>query len=451
MKILKASFRFRGGAHPPGHKALSSGTPLRPLPLPARLTISTLQHLGAPAKPCVKAGDQVRAGQLLAAAAGAISAPVHAPAAGKVAAIVEAPTASGRGAPAIVLETEAGDGVWDATLAPLPEWSGLEPRPLVERVAAAGIVGMGGAGFPTHIKLSPPTGKPIDTLIINGAECEPYLTSDHRLMLERARDIWAGCAIIRHILGAKTVRVAIEDNKPDAIRAMSEAIGEDAGDAAVAVLKTLYPQGSEKQQIFSVSGRTVPAGGLPMDVGCVVENVGTALAVWDAVVNGRPPTWRSITVTGDAVAAPCNLMAPIGASFADLAAAAGGIRGRLAKIVAGGPMMGFAVPSLDVAMGKTSSGLLLLSPSRVAVFSSQACIGCGRCVEACPMGLMPSDLSQAIEADDIELAEQIAVMDCFECGACAFECPAHRPLVQHMRRAKAVIAQRRRAAQERKA
>jgi electron transport complex protein RnfC len=328
----------------------------------------------------------------------------------------------------------------------MPDWSNRDRKSLAERVGAAGVVGMGGAGFPTQVKLSPPADKPIDTVIINGAECEPYLTGDHRLMLERAEALWQGAAIIRHILGAKTVRIAVEDNKPDAIQALESAMPDDLGDAAVCVLKTSYPQGSEKQQIYSVTGRVVPTGGLPMDVGCVVENVATTLAVWDAVVNGRPLVSRVITVSGDAITAPANLLAPIGTPFAALVDACGGARGHVAKIISGGPMMGFAQASLDVAMSKTSSGLLLLSSSRVPGFTSQPCIACGRCMDACPMRLMPAELSQCIEADDIDAAEHNFVMDCFECGSCAFVCPAHRPLVQHMRRAKAVILARRRAA-----
>jgi electron transport complex protein RnfC len=449
MKVLRAAFRFRGGVHPPAGKERTASLPLRELPLPARLVVSTSQHLGAPARPCVKVGDDVRAGQLLAEAAGMISAPVHAPAAGKVAAIVEAPTPAGRSAAAIVIETRVADPAEHVEIGPpLADWESREAPFLLERIAAAGIVGMGGAGFPTRVKLAPPADKPIDTLIANGAECEPCLSGDHRLMVERAREIWEGCRIARHILGARTLRVAIEDNKPDAIRAMSEAMREAEGDVAVVVLPSRYPQGGEKQLIFSVAGRVVPAGGLPMDVGCVVVNVGTALAVREAVVRGRPLTARSITVAGDAVAAPANWLAPAGTTFADLAAACGGTRAPVAKIVAGGPMMGFAASSPAVAMDKTTSGLLLLSPARATVFRPWPCIGCGRCARACPMRLLPSELSQAGEADDIELAERLHVMDCFECGACAYECPARRPLVQHVRRLKAVVAQRRRESRQ---
>jgi len=446
MNTIPSPFTFRGGIHPSYNKGLSSGAPIRELPLPARLVVPLSQHLGAPAKPVVKPGDEVKAGQLIAEQNGFISAPVHAPAAGKVAALEETLTASGRACGAIVIETSA-EQAW--TLLPaLPQWRTADRKDLIAQIGAAGVVGMGGAGFPTRVKLSPPADKPIDTVILNGAECEPYLTSDHRMMLERAGEIRLGAEIIRHILGAKTLRVAIEDNKPDAIAAMEQAFQGVDGDVAVTVLHTSYPQGSEKQQIYAVTGREVPRGGLPMDVGCVVENVSTAFAVYDAVVNGRPLVRRVIAVTGDAVEKPSNLLAPCGTLYADLVAACGGLKGKAAKVISGGPMMGFAVSSLNVPTGKTASGLLLLSAKNVSCYTSQACISCGRCVDACPMRLTPSELSQCIEADDIEGAEQIALMDCIECGSCAYVCPAHRPLVHHMRRGKAVVMAKRAAAKK---
>jgi len=447
MHTSHTPFVFKGGIHPAYNKESTAGLPTRELPMPTRLVISMSQHLGAPAKPVVAVGDVVKAGQLLGEAAGMISAPVHAPAAGKIVAIETALSPMGRPMPAVVLEPDGSDEA--AWMAPI-DWAQAERRELVERIGAAGVVGMGGAGFPTRVKLSPPADKPIDTLILNGAECEPYLTGDHRTMVEQAREIRLGCEILRLVLNAKTVRVAIEDNKPDAILAIESALRGMPGDVGVTVLHTLYPQGSEKQQIFSVTGREVPRGGLPMDVGCVVENVGTTLAVWDAVVNGRPLTRRRITVTGDAVAEPANLLAPCGTLFSELVAACGGARGRVAKIISGGPMMGFAVASTAVPMTKTSSGLLLLSETFAKPYRTMACISCGRCIEACPMGLMPSELSQMIEADDIEGAEAANLMDCFECGACAFSCPARRPLVQHYRRAKGVVQARRMAAQQKK-
>ena len=446
MQTLLSPHTFRGGIHPPYNKGLSSGAAIRELPLPPRLSVPLSQHLGAPAQPAVKAGDTVRAGQLIGAASGFISAPVHAPAGGKVAALEETLTAAGRPCLAVVIETDPSAD--EERLPPFPDWRAADKKDLLARIGEAGIVGMGGAGFPTRIKLSPPVDKPIDTVILNGAECEPYLTSDHRMMLEHAREIRLGAEIIRHILGARKLRVAIEDNKPDAVAAMEQAFHDAEGDAALAVLRTSYPQGSEKQQIYSVTGREVPRGGLPMDVGCVVENVSTAFAVWDAVLNGRPLVRRVISVTGDAVQSPANLLAPCGTLYSDLVAACGGTAGNPAKALSGGPMMGLALSTLAIPTGKTASGLLLLSAGRASRFTSQPCISCGRCVDACPMRLIPSELSQFIEADDVEGAEAIALMDCIECGSCAFVCPAHRPLVHHMRRGKAVVMARRHAAKK---
>ncbi|MDD4102975.1 MAG: electron transport complex subunit RsxC [Kiritimatiellae bacterium] len=444
MNTIRSPYTFRGGIHPAYNKELAAGAAIRELPMPARLVVPMSQHLGAPAKPVVKVGDTVKSGQLIGEQNGFISAAVHAPAGGKVAAIENTVSASGRACLAVVIETDG--SAERQTMPALKAWRGVDRKELAARIGEAGVVGMGGAGFPTRVKLSPPSDKPIDTVILNGAECEPYLTADHRMMIERAGEISVGAEIIRHVLGAKCLRVAIEDNKPDAIAAMEKAFAEMDGDVAVTVLKTSYPQGSEKQQIYSVTGREVPRGGLPMDVGCVVENVSTAYAVWDAVLNGEPLTRRVISVTGDAVSEPSNLLAPCGTLYADLVAACGGIKGKAAKIISGGPMMGFAVGSLDVPTGKTASGLLLLSASRVTAFTSQACISCGRCVDACPMRLAPAELSQFIEADDIEGAEGIALMDCIECGSCAFVCPARRPLVHHMRRGKAAVMAKRAAA-----
>jgi electron transport complex protein RnfC len=440
MTTLTSPYTFRGGVHPEHHKALAASEPIRELPLPGRLVVPLSQHLGAPASPVVNVGDGVTRGQLIAQACGVISAPVHAPAAGRVAALEETLTASGHACKAVVIEPCA-DQAWQP-LPTFPDWRSADGKALVARIGAAGVVGMGGAGFPTCVKLSPPVGKPIDTLILNGAECEPYLAADHRMMLEHAAEIRTGAEIIRHVLGAKALRVAVEDNKPDAIAALENALRGIDGDVAVVVLRTGYPQGAEKQQVYSVTGREVPRGGLPMDVGCVVENVGTAFAVYDAVVNGRPLVRRVVTVSGDAVARPANLLAPVGTPYAELVAACGGATGNVAKVVSGGPMMGFTVGGLAVPTAKTTSGLLLLSPRQVSCFTSHACISCGRCVDACPMRLNPADLSQCIEADDIESAGQMALMDCIECGACAFICPARRPLVHHMRRAKAVVTAR---------
>jgi Na+-translocating ferredoxin:NAD+ oxidoreductase subunit C len=444
MTIAKAQYGIPGGVHPAYHKELAREAAIETLPPPATLTVSMAQHLGQPARPLVKKGDTVARGQRIGEAAGFISAHVHAPVSGTVAGVADAPTLSGAAAPAVTLERAQSDPAPDAFLDPIPDWHAADPKVLLERVAEAGIVGMGGAGFPTHVKLSPPSEKTIHTLIVNGAECEPYLTADFRLMVERAEQIWAGVRILRRILGVDTVRIAIEDNKPEAVEALRAVMDGADGDTAIVLLKTAYPQGAEKQQIYAALGLEVPSGGLPMDVGALVENVGTAYAVWDAVVNGRPLIERVTTVTGGPVAQPKNVLGPIGASFGDLVAFAGGFRAPVAKLIAGGPMMGLAQSALGVAVTKTTSGILALAPDAVTFFSSMPCIACGRCVDACPAGLIPSELSQFLEAEDYAAAAERNVMDCIECGCCAFVCPAHRPMVQHMRRGKAWVAEQKR-------
>lgn len=448
MDRRKAQFKIDGGVHPQYHKDLAAGSEIVNMPLPSLLRVSMAQHLGAPAQPVVKKGDAVKRGQLIGEPTGFISAAVHAPTSGTVKAVAPDDTAAGARAMAVTIEPD-GEDTW-GDLQPRFNGEDEEPKQLVGVIADAGICGMGGAGFPTHVKLSPPADKPIDTLIINGAECEPYLTADHRLMLEHSSQIAEGATIIRKILGAQRLIVAIEDNKPDAVEAMETALKDAEGDVTVLELKTGYPQGAEKQQIFAAIGKEVPSGGLPMDVGAVVENVGTTLAVWDAVTNGKPLTERITTVTGYPVKKPGNIRARIGTPYADLIEFCEGKAGDVAKIISGGPMMGFAQHSLEVTTTKTTSGLLLLAPEQVDQFTSMPCISCGRCVTACPMYLVPSEISQMIEAEDYETAEELNVFDCIECGCCAFECPAHRPLVQHMKQGKAHIMLKRQQQKENK-
>lgn len=446
MFTIKSPFNFRGGVHPAYHKELSAESAIRAIPMPAKLVVPLSQHLGAPARAMVKPGDNVVKGQLIGEQNGFVSAPVHAPCCGKVVGIEPTRTPAGRLCDAIVIESGECGPV--ETLPTLENWQTIDKKTLLQRIAEAGIVGMGGAGFPASVKLSPPTDKPIDTLVLNGAECEPYLTADYRMMLEHADEIRLGAEIARYISGAKSLRIAVEDNKPQAIAALEKALADVPGDVGINVLKTIYPQGSEKQQIYAITGRKVPRGGLPMDVGCIVENISTVFAIYDAVYNGNPLTQRVITVTGAAVTQPSNLLAPCGTLYRDLIDACGGIKNRAAKVISGGPMMGFTISSLDIATGKTASGLLLLPPSEVVNFTSQACIACGRCVSACPMQLSPAELSLFIEADDLEGAEELALMDCLECGACAYICPACRPLVHHMRRGKAEVLAKRAAARK---
>ncbi|MCL1856740.1 MAG: electron transport complex subunit RsxC [Kiritimatiellaeota bacterium] len=401
------------------------------------------QHLGAAATATVASGDIVLRGQRIGAAQGAVSAHVHAPTSGRVVTIEEnAPGAAGRSVPHVVIEADGLDGRCQP-FAPWADWQDKDAATLAGRIAEAGVVGMGGAGFPTHVKLGT---KKVDTLIINGAECEPYLTSDHRAMLEHPAEIIEGAHILRHILGAKTLRFAIEENKPDAIDLLASqpfslsAFQPDCdGDVAIAVLKAMYPQGSEKQQIYAITGRAVPDSGLPMDVGCLVENVGTVLAVYNAIVKGLPLDERIVTVTGPAIAHPCNILARIGTSYRTLIEAAGGLD-HAVKVISGGPMMGFAQYTLDIAVTKTTSGILALRAQDCSAYASCPCIACGRCNAVCPMRLLPSEMSQRIEADDIAEAQKLRLTTCFECGACSYACPARRPLVQHFRRAKAALA-----------
>ena len=446
MKTVKSAFKFRGGVHPDYNKELAREKAIERMACPPELVVSMSQHLGAPAKCIVKAGDYVVKGQLLGERNGFISVPVYAPANGLVKAVEPRLGPAGGKAPAVILDTTAtapdGMDVTERTLLPI-DWRTATKETLLARIDEAGICGMGGAGFPSCVKLNPPPNKRCEYLIVNGAECEPYLCADFRLMLERADRVRTGVEILRKILGGCAVRIAVEANKPEAIAALERAFADIDGNVEIVVLPVLYPQGSEKHQIYATVGRIVPEPpALPIDVGCVVENVGTVAAVADAVEKGTILLSRVTTVSGDAVREPKNVEAPLGTKYADLVAFCGGETESPAKVISGGTMMGFAVPSLEIATTKTTSGLLLLSRRRVFQYSSQACINCGRCVRACPMGLNAAEIAKAVEADDIASAEVAHVMNCIECGACTFGCPAYRPITQFCRRAKATIRAR---------
>ena len=446
MKTVKSQFKFKGGIHPDYNKELAKDKAIVEMPCPAELVISMSQHLGAPAKCLVKAGDYVVKGQLIGEKNGFISVPVHASASGLVKTVEPRLGAAGGTAPAVVLDTTApapADLPTANCQLPALDWRSATREELLKRVEEAGICGMGGAGFPTAVKLNPPPNKRCEYLILNGAECEPYLTADCRLMMERADRIRIGVEIMRKVFGGPAVRIAVEANKPEAIAALEQAFADTEGNVEIVVLPVLYPQGSEKHQIYATVGRVVPEPpALPIDVGCVVENVGTVAAIADAVEKGKILLSRVTTISGDAVAEPKNVEAPLGTKYADLVAFCGGTKEPPAKVLSGGTMMGFAVSTLAIGTTKTTSGLLLLSKQRVVQYTSQACINCGRCVRACPMNLNPAEISKAVEANDIKAAEDAHVMTCIECGACSFECPAHRAITQHCRRAKASIRAR---------
>ena len=439
MKTFNAPNMFKGGVHPPEKKDLSCNHPMVVLPVPKILKVPFVQHLGLPAKQVLEVGTRVFRGDMIGAASGFVSASIHAPTSGVIKGYEMLTAAVGRRVVHCVIEADGLDER-SQVIEPLPDWETRPIKELIDRISETGIVGMGGAGFPTHIKVNPPPDKKVHTLIINGAECEPYLSSDHRMMLERTEDIWKGIQILRKILGAESVWICIEANKPDAIEAFSKIECDD--NVSVAILKTFYPHGSEKQQIYATLGVEVPSGGLPADVGCLVENIGTLIAIKEAVIDGWPLDSRCVTVTGEVIANPGNFYARCGTSYEDLIAAAGGFNGKASKIISGGPMMGFTVADTTIAVTKTCSGILVLGSVNTSEFTSMACISCGRCNRVCPLRLLPSEMSCAIEADNVDTAINLHVADCFECGCCSYVCPSHRPLVQHFRRAKGVLAAR---------
>lgn len=434
--------KFIGGVHPDDGKALSCEKRIRVAPLLEKYVVPVPQNIGKPPKVIVNKGDLVKKGQLIAEADGFVSVPLHSPTSGTIGETVLIPGAVGTMIPAIEIISD-GQDEWGSALEPIPDWKNTDREILKKRICDAGIIGMGGAAFPSHVKLSPPPEKVIDTLILNGAECEPYLTADHRLMLEHSNCVLEGAAIAAKILRVDRVFVGIEENKQNAIDAMKEFAGNYG--IKIVPLRVRYPQGAEKQLIMAITGRHVVAGGLPMDVGCVVQNVGTCAAIRAAVVEGHPLIERMTTITGSPVKDPCTWQLRIGTPVAEALKLAGGIVAPAAKLILGGPMMGFAQATLDGSVAKNSSGILLLQAEETGQYTSNPCIRCGRCVDACPMRLLPGPISVLVESEKYDQAEQAFVMDCVECGACSYVCPANRPLIQHFRRAKAEINALRRA------
>ena len=428
----------KGGIHPPENK-LTAGKPIVVLPAPQQVTVPVSQHIGAPATPTVEKGAAVKAGQVIAQAKGFVSASIHSPVSGKVSKIDTVVDTTGYKQTAIVIDVEGDE--WVETIdrsTELVRDVTMTREQIIERCQQCGLVGMGGATFPTHIKMTVPAGKKCDLLIINGVECEPYLTSDHRLMLEKGAEVLTGASIIMRALGVDSAVVGIEANKPDAIAHMTELLKDFKG-ITVQPLKVKYPQGGEKQLIKACTGREVPSGGLPVDVGVVVQNVGTAFAVYEAVQKNKPLMERIVTVTGRSVKNPGNFQVRIGTPVTVLIEAAGGLPDDTGKVINGGPMMGKALAMTDVPVTKGTSGIIMFPVESSKRPEVLPCIRCGKCSSACAMGLEPWLISVVSEKAMWDKAEQEKITDCMECGACAYTCPAKRPLLDYIRLGKSTV------------
>lgn len=442
-----STFRI-GGVHPQENKEFSAHKPIVDCPLPKKATILLAQHIGAPAVPVVEKGDKVLVGQLIAKANGFVSSNVCSPVSGTVTKIDSIVDATGFRAPAIMIDVEGDEWLPEVDRTPdIKRDCTLEPKEIVDKIAAAGIVGLGGACFPTQVKLLPPPGKKAEVLIVNGVECEPYLTNDHQLMLEHGEEIMIGIQIVMKALGINHAIIGIEKNKPDAIKHMQELASKMLG-VEVKPLKVKYPQGGEKQLIDACIRRQVPSGALPIEVGAVVDNVATLYAVYEAVQKNKPLIDRVMTVTGKHMEKPGNYRVRFGTPITEIIDFAGGIPDHSGRIIAGGPMMGRAISNLEaMPANKRLSALLFMPENESRRHEPTNCIRCAKCVDACPMGLEPYLLAQLSARQDWDTMEKHDVMDCIDCGCCLFTCPSHRPLLDYIRLGKGKVGANIRARQ----
>ncbi len=433
---------FRGGIHPPEHKEPTRDLPIEHVPAPTSVVIHLTQAIGAQNQPLVKVGDRVLKGQKIGDVQACPAAAVHASITGIVKKIEPAPQSNLKDGMAVFIEADGTDET--AYMLPLDAFA-CSREDAIKRLRDAGIVGMGGASFPTDVKLAPPADKPVDTIIANGAECEPYLTIDYRTMIESPADVVEGLAIAAHILGASRAVVAIESNKADAISVIEQQFaGHGHGISMEAVLvATKYPEGGEKMLIKAVTGREVPSHGLPADIGVVVQNTGTLMAIKEAFADGKPLVERGFTVSGGACTTPKNLYAPIGTVIASLIPDVIQVSDDVRKVIFGGPMMGVAVPTLQIPVAKGTSGVLFFTAAESRQYEERQCIRCGRCADGCPVQLMPMLMNAALLSDDLNRADTIGLVDCFECGACSYVCPARIPLTQRFKLGKDLLRNQR--------
>ncbi len=431
---------FRHGVHPPEHKALTAAARIRRLPFPREVVLPVRQHAGKPARPIVKPGDRVERGDLVAEPDGWVSSPIHASASGRVVSVGLWPHPDGTYDTAIRIEVEP----YSAQLSrprTVPDWRSLSPKDLVEAVRLAGVVGLGGAAFPTHVKLSPPADMPVTLLLINGCECEPYLTTDHRSMVEYPERVHLGVRIMMRCLGVSKAVIGVERNKPDAIAALVATRPTDL-DVTVQPLDVKYPQGAEKMLIQAVKGIEVPSGKLPAHVGVLVQNAASVATIAEVFETGLPLVERIVTVTGRGIGQPSNLIVPVGTKLGDLIEACGGMTPDAREIVFGGPMMGASQANLDTPLTKGTTGVVVLSEAECRRQAAQSCIKCGRCLDACPVFLNPQHLGKLATAGRYDEMTKFHLADCMVCGCCSYVCPSNIPLSQQFQAAKVAIRQR---------